>query len=161
MQQRQLRNAIQSRYGVSKKTSNQVIKGLAEIEKHRQGTAVGLPGRPGPSTQQSEQVPSIDTIIGGLFGSGASAQGGGILGLIITIIKRLFGLGGSQGGQDVTNILNDLTSGATHPNQAPDLASILLGLLGSSMTGSGGQTAGVEDLVTSLLGGQRTSQKPK
>lgn len=159
--QRQLRDAIKSKYGVSNKTSGQVIRALTEIEKHRQGISVGLPGRPGP--EQDEQVPDIESIVGGLAGSSYSAQSGGILGLIINVIKRLLGLGASgqsQGGQDVTNILSDLMSGATHPNQAPDLASILLGLLGSNglTTGSGGQAPDIEELVMSLLGGQTSSR---
>lgn len=150
--QRQLSDAIQSRYGVSKKTSGQIIKALTEIEKHRQGKVTALPGRPG--SQQNEQAPSIDTIVGGLSG------GGGILGLIINLIKSLFGLGKSgqsQGSQDVMNVLGDLMGGATQPNQAPDLASILLGLLGG--TGSGSQQApDIEELVTSLLSGQMSSR---
>lgn len=159
--QRQLRDAIKSKYGVSGRTSNQVIRALTEIEKHRQGKAVGLPGRPG--TQQDEQVPNIESIVGGLSGSGYAAQGGGILGLIITLITRLLGLGRSgpsQGGQDVTNILGDLMGGATNPNQAPDLASILLGLLGggASTTGSGNQAPDIDDLVMSLLSGQASSR---
>jgi hypothetical protein len=147
--QRQLQDVIQSRYGVSSKTSNQVIQALTEIEKRRQGTAVGLPGR--TDAQQTEPL-NIESIVGDLFGS----RRGGLLGLIIYIIGRLlFGGRNRQSSQDVTNILGDLMGGATHSNQAPDLANILLGLLG---TGSGSQSSDVEGLVTSLLSGQGSSQ---
>ena len=61
-----------------------------------------------------------------------------------------------KAGQDVTNILGDLMGGATNPTQAPDLASILGGLLGGS---SGSQSSDIETLVTSLLGGQTSSQR--
>jgi hypothetical protein len=149
--QRQLRDIIQNKYGVSSKTSGQVIQALTEIEKHRQG----LPGRSG--TTQDGQAPNIENIVGGLFGSG-SAQKGGMLGLIITIIMKLFGMGKSgqpQSGNNVSSILSELMGGATHPGQAPDLASILVGLMG---TGSGGQASDIEGMVTSLLSGQASSQ---
>lgn len=158
--QRQLRDAIKDRYGVSNKTSNQVIRALAEVEKHRQGKATGLPGRPG--TQQNEQAPDINSIVGGV------SSRGGILGLIISLITGLLGRGRSgqsQGSPDVMNILSDLMSGATRPDQAPDLTSILLGLLGGggsgSTTGSGSQAPDVEDLVMSLLSGQKPSRGQK
>lgn len=154
--QRQLRDAIKSKYGVSNRTSNQVIRALAEVEKHRQGKAAGIPRR--PDSQQEEQVPNIESIVSGLSAGGFSAQGGGILGLIISLITKLLGFGRSgqsQGGQDVTHILSDLMSGATQPDQAPDLASVLSGLLGGgSTTGSSGQAPEIEELVTSLLSGQ-------
>jgi len=171
--QRQLRDSIKTKYGVSSRTSNQVITALTEIEKHRQGKATGLPGRPGSeqnqsqsqSQSQSDQIPIIDTIIGGLDGSGSSSQrGGGLLGLIINFILSLFTRrGGSQaqGSNNVMNILTDLTGGATNPSQAPDLASILLGLLGGGSTaGSSGQAPDVEDLITSLMSG-RSSKKSR
>jgi hypothetical protein len=163
----QLRDAIQTKYGVSSTTSGQVVQALTEIEKHRQTATGVLPGRPG--YEQQAQVPNIENIIGGLIGSGSPAQGGGMLSLIINIIKRLMGMGRGgqpQGGHNVTSILSDLTGGATHPGQAPDLANILVSLLG----GSGGQAADIEGLLTSLLGGQApsrsgqtppASQKPK
>ncbi len=170
--QRQLRDAIKDRYGVSNRTSNQVINALTEIEKHRQGKVVGLPGRPGTQQEEQQQMPDIETIVGGVSGSGYSAQGGGILGLIMSLVLKLLGLGRSgqsQGGQDIMNILGDLMGGATNPDQAPDLASILGGLLGSggSTTGSSSQAPDIEDLVMGLLSGQvssrggRTSKKSR
>ena len=169
--QRQLRDAIKSKYGVSNRTSNQVITALAEVEKHRQRASVSIPSRPRPGVQQSEpvqlfqqqaqqsqhaqqgeQMPSIETIVGGLTG------GGGLLGLILGLIKKFLGGGASsqsQGNQNVSNILTDLMSGATNPNEAPDLANVLTGLLGGSgaQSGSGGQPD-IEGLITSLLSGQ-------
>jgi hypothetical protein len=174
---KELRNAIQTKYGVSKKTSGQVIKVLTEIERQRQ-VAIGLPGRPGPGqsnqqvqqvqqvqhaqqAQQAQEVPNIESLIGGVLGGGSS-QRGGLLGLILTILLKLFGMGGSssqsQSGNNVTSILNDLMGGAIHPGQAPDLSSVLGGLLGGS-TGSGGQASDIESMVTTLLGGGQRSSR--
>lgn len=168
-----LREAIKKKYGVSDQESDQVIKALAEIERVRQDAAgpqvQGFRARqPGDKTNAKE-VPDIGTIIGQTTntrsrqtGSAGGVAGMGFVSIIISIfmtILKVFlgsrqaqGTQGTQGGSGaVTSILTDLLGGATNPTQAPDLGSIIGGLLQNSGGTSGGQTPDIQDMVQVLL----------
>ena len=175
----QILNAIKTKYGVSDQVSSQVLSALTEIEKHRQIAAGGqVAGM--PSLNQGAQVPNINSIVGGLLNNGNPSQSGGLLDIIkslIALVMSVLGGNQTQGGNNANNannvmsILNDLTGGATHPGQAPDLTNILGNLLGNSTTsstaGSDNQLANLEGMVNTLLAGQtqlrggQSSQMPK
>jgi len=175
-----LRDAIKKKYGVSDEVSNQVIKALTEVEKHRQDAAGdqvhGFRARqPGEqSAGRTQQVPDIGTIIGQATNSpsrqtSVSAQGSGLIGIIISVVMMIIQMvmgrkdqsQGSSTSSPVTSILTDLLGGATQPGQAPDLASILGGLLESGTSGpatqSGNQSFDIQEIMEGMLGNQASS----
>lgn len=171
-----LHDAIKSKYGVSDAVSSQVVAALAEVERHRQdstgGQAQGFRARKPGETSTPQSIPDIATIIGSQGGGSSrstsvSASGSGLIGIILSILQALFSLFMSnqrnQNSGAVTNILNDLLGGATHPSQAPDLNSVLGNLLGGS---AGGQSLNINDLAQSVLnnhpsGGQGKLIQPR
>lgn len=164
-----LRDAIKKKYGVSDKESDQVIAALTEIERHRQDSAgsqvQGFRARQPGDANRSKEVPDIGTIVressGGRQTSRTSGQvqGSGLIGIILSIIMSIVGMflsnrqpQGSSNNTTVTNVLTDILGGATTPSQAPDLGSILGGLLESNTgTSSGNQTPDIQDMVQILL----------
>lgn len=153
-QQKQLQDAIGRKYGVSNKTSSQVITALTEIERQRQRTKVSLPGRPG--TQQNQpassavqmpndaEVVDVQSIIGRLYGSSTPAQGSGASGASAP----------AQGSAPV---------GRPSAAQGGGLLSLIINII-RSLLGMGRQSQGSADImniVGDLLGGAtNTSQAP-